>query len=253
MAGIQRYLRKINEKLHALQNFSGKSPVDPSGLNKFVEEAMEEYFHEQKLDKSERQKQSFDKVRFPKALEWLLENDFRGKKVLEVGGYGLASYVIRKYFSDNEYINTAFDLREKFPYEDNSFDFILNMEVIEHVCDINYQHATTLTGVKQCLKECHRVLKRGGKMFLTTPNANSFWIIQRAMMQQPPMLYDYHFREFTVAEIRDLVAAADFEILLLKTETVWHFWDFSTIKEFMLKQGYSVENRGDDIFLLARK
>lgn len=253
MAGMKRYLHKINERLHALPIFPAKPLVNPSELNKFVEESMEEYFNEQQLGKSERQKQSFDKSRFPKALQWLSENDFSGKKVLELGGYGLASYVIRKYFSDNEYINTSFDLREKFPYEDDSFDFILNMEVIEHVCDIRYAHATTLTGVKQCLKECHRVLKHGGKMFLTTPNACSFWIIQRAMMHQPPMLYDYHFREFTVAEIRDLVIAADFEMLSLKTETVWHFWDFSAITEFMLKHGYSVENRGDDIFILAEK
>ncbi len=222
-------------------------------FEKFVDNAMKEYYRINKTIESERHRMNFDRVRFMRTLEWLSELDFKHKSVLELGDYSLASYVIREFFNNNEYINTDFDLRQKFHFKENSFDFILNMEVMEHICDIEYTHGTRMTGIKQCLEECFFVLKPGGKMFLSTPNATSIWIIQRALLHQPPWLYPYHFRELLVDEIRDLVNNTGFKITKLATEKVWYFWDFAPIIEFMKKNNYSLENRGDDIFLIAEK
>ena len=46
---------------------------------------------------------------------------------------------------------------------------------------------------------------------------------------------------------------AGFRILDAKTERVWHLWDFEPIFKFMRDQNYSVDDRGDDTFLLAEK
>jgi ubiquinone biosynthesis O-methyltransferase len=45
------------------------------------------------------------------------------------------------------------------PFEDNSFDYVVSSEVIEHIPDAN-----------AAIKELYRVLKPGGTLVLTTPN-----------------------------------------------------------------------------------
>ena len=47
---------------------------------------------------------------------------------------------------------------ESLPYEDESFDAILSFDVFEHVQDLG-----------ETMKECHRVLKKGGRLFLVFP------------------------------------------------------------------------------------
>ena len=54
-----------------------------------------------------------------------------------------------------KYINSS---PEKF-YTEKKFDVILNMEIVEHVDDINF-----------FLKSCSRLLKKGGIMFIATLN-----------------------------------------------------------------------------------
>ncbi len=51
------------------------------------------------------------------------------------------------------------DMCEKLPFADASFDYFLNSEGIEHISD-----------QFSLLKECHRVLKPGGTLAITTPN-----------------------------------------------------------------------------------
>lgn len=49
------------------------------------------------------------------------------------------------------------------PFEDNSFDVVINQEVIEHI-----------ENQESLLQECHRILKNGGHLILTTPNKYYF-------------------------------------------------------------------------------
>lgn len=55
------------------------------------------------------------------------------------------------------------DVTEPFPYPDNSFDYVVGIEVLEHVND----H-------ENFFKEALRVLKPGGHFYASTPNILSF-------------------------------------------------------------------------------
>lgn len=56
------------------------------------------------------------------------------------------------------------DISEKIPYPKGYFDAIVASEIIEH-----------LVNPDGFLRQCHRVLRPGGKLILTTPNV-SFWL-----------------------------------------------------------------------------
>jgi len=219
----------------------------------FVREKLDAYEREYLPAPEEVRRMHSDSVRFAKSLKWLAACDFTGKEVLELGGFEAASFLIREYFPANKYHLNHTDLREGFPCPDASFDFILGMEVVEHIFDLDPGHQVHYTGLRHCLKECFRVLKRGGEMFLTTPNAASAHVIRRALLQQPPWLSAQHFREYTPEELTHYLLEAGFKILKLETETVWHPEDFNAVMDLILEKNYPATLRGDDIFVLARK
>lgn len=56
------------------------------------------------------------------------------------------------------------DLQKKFPFKDESFDIIFSGQVIEHLLNPDF-----------FLDECHRILKKNGKLILTTPNLTAWF------------------------------------------------------------------------------
>jgi len=86
----------------------------------------------------------------------------------------------------------------------NSFDAILLNQVIEHVPD----PITTL-------KECARILKRGGKLLLYTPNSSSIW--RRLFKKnwrglEPPR----HLHIFSINSIQGLFEKAGFKKIFIR-------------------------------------
>ena len=67
--------------------------------------------------------------------------------------------------------------------EDNSFDYVITFQVIEHIKDDN-----------EFVKEVYRVLKPGGKLIVSTPN------IKMSITRNP-----WHIREYTVPEFTALL------------------------------------------------
>jgi len=109
----------------------------------------------------------------------------KGKKILNLGCYESYSSNNVQIDLTNEgydcvgvdimpasYVDVVTNLNHKFPFEDNSYDMVLAMEIIEHV------HSPFFF-----LEECFRVLKPGGKLILTTPHAPS--IIQFMQTYEP--------------------------------------------------------------------
>lgn len=116
-----------------------------------------------------------DSIRINKILEMIGS----GKKVLDLGCYNgvIGEKILRNnnvvYGVDGseEAIHAAMrrgivgficDLESELKFEDNFFDVVFAGEVIEHILD-----------TELFIKEVRRVLKKGGHLVLTTPNAAS--------------------------------------------------------------------------------
>jgi SAM-dependent methyltransferase len=82
-------------------------------------------------------------------------------KALDLGVVNPFTPLLRKTFPDLEIINTANDLdfdRDVLPYPDKGFDTIFSFEVLEHLLNPLWN-----------LRECRRVLKDDGTIYVTTP------------------------------------------------------------------------------------
>jgi SAM-dependent methyltransferase len=107
---------------------------------------------------------------------------------------------------DELFCNAEKDL---FPFPDNHFDVVVATEVFEHL----------IFSPTHFLFEIHRVLKPGGIMVLTTPNAVS--LTKTIKMLLGKSVWDYysgygvygrHQREYTLTEIKALLSAVNFGI-----------------------------------------
>lgn len=107
--------------------------------------------------------------------------------------------------------------KDKFPYENNSFDMVLLNEVIEHL-----PQSPIIS-----LKEIHRVTKKGGYIMITTPNISRSINRVKAMLGKSIMypidvffeedgrgnnIYHRHNREYTLSELETLVAKTSWKI-----------------------------------------
>jgi SAM-dependent methyltransferase len=133
------------------------------------------------------------------------------------------------------------------PYPDETFDGVLLMEVLEH-----------FTGDPMyALGELNRVTKPGGFLLLTTPNLASWGALERLIHLESPYLYgvftrqgstDRHNREYTVAEVGRLAAAAGYRVERLEGLAAYPSQDV-----YQPIPGIPTDHRGDTVFCLGRK
>ena len=145
---------------------------------------------------------------FRPELELTLVNYFgpgsaQGKQTVSFPGFkGVADAVTFQY--DNVNIESA-----ALPYPDDSFDYVVFCEVLEHM---------THDPLRSML-ELKRVLKQGGTMILTTPNAarleNISAFLEGRNMYDPFSAYGpygRHNREYTRHELHMLMTHCGFEV-----------------------------------------
>jgi SAM-dependent methyltransferase len=134
--------------------------------------------------------------------------------------------------------------RDPFPYADREFDIVLCCELIEHL------------GVdpSQMLCQCHRVLKPGGYLILTTPNVarldNVFRLLSGRNIYSAYStdgVYGRHNREYTAGELTDLLRLHNFEPTVTAEDCYPHnpFFDWFTAPGEM-------KDRGDTLFAIGR-
>ncbi len=223
-------------------------------LISFVLSSMQDYIESHPQDSYARASCPYDVKRLAVSLQWIEEVGIEAGEVLELGSFGVASSVIERRLPSNRYTRTSSDLREPLPYPDAAFELVVSMEVIEHICDLEYAQATVLSGVKHSLRESYRVLRPGGRLFLTTPNACSLLVLGRALAGEPPWQYPFHFREFSPFEIQALCEEAGFTIARFATEYVWSSpTDFEVLGRLVRGAGFTLDDRGDDMFLVGEK
>jgi SAM-dependent methyltransferase len=105
-----------------------------------------------------------------KFMEYAAKEIAPASKVLDAGA---GSRPYQKYFSHTQYQSTDFEdafnqaakknhdficSLDKIPQPDNTYDVIINTQVLEHVAN-----------PQAVINEFYRVLKNGGKLFLTAP------------------------------------------------------------------------------------
>jgi SAM-dependent methyltransferase len=95
------------------------------------------------------------------------------------------------------------------PLPDGAFDFVFNLEVLEHL----------LRNPFKMLTECHRVLAESGLMLIGTPNLGSIAAVVSLLRGRSPGyspikedIYGRHNKEYVIPELRSLASAAGFTI-----------------------------------------
>jgi SAM-dependent methyltransferase len=164
-----------------------------------------------------------------------------------------------------QYGDVCFDLmvdlfdaeRDTYPYPSGHFELVLACEVIEHM----------LLDPVHLLVEARRVLEEGGRILITTPNIASLTSVARVLHghDNPQIHSKYnipknagpanvqHVREYTLAELGELVAVAGFEIEQLFTEPIPEYSFYQPLLLFLEENGYSPADRGEQSYCLARK
>jgi len=148
--------------------------------------------------------------------------------------------------------------RDPFPFPPETFDLVLCMEVLEHLV-----HSPT-----HMLAEAHRVLRPGGRLFISTPNAvdmrRTLAIVLNRSFGSPYSgysIYGRHNREFTLREVQDLCLACGFSIVQAHLDNILLRRDYPTFKRLGfgllnlisgLPLPYFKEKR-ENIFLLAER
>ena len=204
---------------------------------------------------------AYDKVharRFALSLEWIKPLLRADSQVLELGGAGAFTKILRRDFPHAILIESNFDLRYPANTEFlEAVDSILCMEVLEHIHDQEADTPTEWrgTGTANLLAEAFAALKPGGFLFLTTPNVCSHHAIFNALTMAAPCVYRPHVREYAPSEVAAMLKAAGFTIERFETLNCWSYGtggDRARLEKFTATY-FPTEHRGDDIFVIARK
>ena len=148
--------------------------------------------------------------------------------------------------------------RDDFPYPDGAFDLVLCCEMIEHL----------LHDPMRMMLEIRRVLADGGRLILTTPNVVSFTAVARVLhARENPQLFSMytdprkpsgetevpHVREYTPAELEEVLRSAGFAVEYLFTEKVAGYEADLYYRDILEMNDYPTALRGEQLYALGRK
>ena len=185
-----------------------------------------------------------------------------GDKVLELGDPSEFTEILKER-CDVNITNTSTDLRYPiYNSEWHQFDLILCMELIEHIKDQNTSDIDALSvftgsGIKCMLKECERLLKDDGTLFVSTPNIHCYRVLENWCKNDEIYTYGPHPRELTIQYLEEVLG----EYFELEVEHV-NCWDchgtstefMEVAKRFLESIGESAENRENGaIFITCTK
>ena len=113
------------------------------------------------------------------------------------------TYANKKYSTDNKKF-LQFD--KVIPFQDNSFDSVSMIELIEHLSDDE---------IANIFQQIYRVLKKGGKIYITTPNYLSLWpILEFFLNKVSKVSYEHqHISKFNFLNINKIIDKNKFNII----------------------------------------
>jgi SAM-dependent methyltransferase len=133
--------------------------------------------------------------------------------------------------------------RDCIPHDDESFDFVLAQEIVEHLPDCLH-----------LLRESYRVLKTGGYFYVTTPNLAGLIDRYFLLRGKKPLAMAWgktHIQLYLFDEMEALLRDCGFEIVRSTTQDAY----FCFRQHFVRLPGIARINRrwGQHIMILARK
>lgn len=192
-----------------------------------------------------------------------------GARVIDIGWPG----TFTKQFIDAYGItpeSTNFNLSYEENYKDlesDAYDLVICMEVLEHLndpvrpeWDLDRASSFKGEGAMTLLRQCYRILKSGGKLFLTTPNIASWHGVGLVLAGAHPMSYSLHVREYSFNYVTEyLLKQTEFKILYAWTEDVYDEIHSPAEMERMqqaralLEYRIDKNNRGETSFVFCEK
>jgi SAM-dependent methyltransferase len=184
--------------------------------------------------------------------------DIKDKIVIETGHPSpITLFLQRKAKAATE---TKGDLRYAIELDDGAADVVLSFEVMEHIKDQTEKTFDDVvlfncSGVRQFASEIARVLRPGGLLFMTTPNAASLYAVREGLCGRPPMLFRPHVREYSRQEVEQIFSGLHCE------EYTSHYSLFylsksqrePVLNDVFTSRGFSAEDRGELHFFKFRK
>jgi len=139
------------------------------------------------------------------------------------------------------------------PFDDESFDLVLGMEILEHFAiDPSF-----------VFREVARVTKPNGRFVISTPNLVSDAAIHRALKGDTPYsfgvfvpwngIYGRHNREYTPREVEELGRYASFETRVLVTADIYAQENLPADFSQQFGKDYLPQLRGQNIFYVGTK
>lgn len=148
--------------------------------------------------------------------------------------------------------------RDRYPYPDGHFTTVVCCELLEHLAD----------DPMHMMSEANRILRFGGHLVLSTPNAcalravaavmegkhpgfNSYYTVRKGGNQVEPR----HAREYTPRELGKLFRSAGFTVELLETGPygLQRPADYDRTVEVLRSGGFSTELRDEVIHVVGEK
>ncbi len=134
---------------------------------------------------------------------WVFWISEQGYKTIGIDISKKAIILAKKYAKKNKIDTCSFlnaDVRS-IPFRDNYFDYIFSFGVVEH-----FKNPTTL------ISEFHRVLKPGGKVFISVPNFYSLHTLKRPIIKMLGLWRVGYERSFTQSGLKNLVKFSNFKV-----------------------------------------
>jgi predicted SAM-dependent methyltransferase len=178
--------------------------------------------------------------------------------------YGPAGHVDHRAVTsaEGEPFDCAVDLfdaeKDRYPYPDDHYATVLCGELIEHLFE----------DPMHMMSEINRILKPGGHLVLTTPNAAGLRAIAAILEGYHPGFFPAyirpsesgqvdarHNREYTPREIRQLLEIAGFEVTLLETGEFREepHPELGWVSHLLKRYWLDTDLRGDGIYAVGRK
>ncbi|MGH7223162.1 MAG: class I SAM-dependent methyltransferase [Gemmataceae bacterium] len=182
--------------------------------------------------------------------------------IIELGGHGRIGLFAQDRFG-TQYSSYENELREPYNLPTAGFDVVLCLEVIEHMKDRpslegdqNDIACWNYSGAVNLLSESHRILKPGGVLLVTTPNATSLDSIKCILAGDHPFMFDPHVRELAPKQVKAFAEHVGFTLEKFGTFFAWTECSNELrqkIAKMITDLGFDASNRGDDAYYVFRR